>query len=194
MANKKTKARKAPSEWELAVSDYEWPCDICGKPIKPGTEFYINGNQDIGHHQSCHAKGEAEHIDETVAAQVTFGLEHDLQTALRENIQQIEKGLKITDEGKEQKVESGFIDITAQDRKGNTVVIELKAGAAHRDAVAQILSYMGDVSQAAKPARGILIAGDFPDRTISAARAVPNLQLQKYGFNFTFQRIDKEKK
>jgi endonuclease len=128
------------------------------------------------------------------AAATTFGVERDLQDALRASIEQLEKGLKITDGGKEQHVPSGYIDITARDHKGVTVVIELKAGVADREAVAQILSYMGDLSQGKKPIRGILIAGQFPSRTISAARAVPNLQLQKYGYKFTFQRIGKEKK
>jgi RecB family endonuclease NucS len=35
---------------------------------------------------------------------------------------------------------SGQIDITARDKAGSTVVIELKAGPADRDAVRQILS------------------------------------------------------
>jgi endonuclease len=57
-----------------------------------------------------------------------------------------EPGLAIIDDGAERSVESGFIDITARDAAGTTVVIELKAGAAGQRAVAQILSYMGDVA------------------------------------------------
>jgi hypothetical protein len=61
------------------------------------------------------------------ALEITFGLERDLQTALRKNIEQLEHGLKIIDGGKEQRVAAGYIDITAEDEHGNTVVIELKA-------------------------------------------------------------------
>lgn len=130
-------------------------------------------------------------IDEETAdaIETTFGLERDLQAALRANIEQLEHGLKIVDGNKEQTVESGRIDITAQDRNGATVIIELKAGTADREAVAQILAYMGDLMRTGKPVRGILVAGDFPPRTYAAARAVPNLQLKKYGFQFSFESV-----
>jgi RecB family endonuclease NucS len=65
----------------------------------------------------------------------------------------------------------------------------LKAGTADREAVAQILAYMGDLMQTQKSVRGILVAGDFPQRTVAAARAVPNLQLKKYAFQFSFESI-----
>jgi len=127
------------------------------------------------------------------AIETTFGLERDLQDALRKNIEQLEQGLRIIDSGKEQTVESGRIDITAKDRHGSTVVIELKAGAADREAVAQILAYIGDLMQKNRSVRGILVAGDFPPRTIAAARAVPNLKLKKYGFKFSFASVGSEK-
>jgi len=78
------------------------------------------------------------------AVETTFGLERDLQAALRKNIDQLEPGLSITDGGKEKQVASGRVDITAQDKQGSTVVIELKAGTADRETVGQILGYMGD--------------------------------------------------
>jgi endonuclease len=74
------------------------------------------------------------------AIETTFGLERDLQEWLRRNIADLEHGLLITDEGRERKVASGFIDITGRDRDGTAVVIELKAGAADRDAIGQILA------------------------------------------------------
>jgi RecB family endonuclease NucS len=82
-------------------------------------------------------------VDEAIERR--FALERDLQKALRENIQQLEAGLKIIDDGKERKVVSSFIDITAEDKQGATVVIELKAGIADYNAVAQLLSYIGDL-------------------------------------------------
>ena len=72
-----------------------------------------------------------------------IGLERDLQIALRSNIEQLEPGLTVIDDGVERSVDSGFIDITARDSSGATIVIELKAGVAGQRAVAQILSYMG---------------------------------------------------
>jgi Endonuclease NucS len=123
------------------------------------------------------------------AIKTTFGIERDLQSALRSQIAQLEPGLKITDGGKEKIVASGRIDITAEDVKGAAVVIELKAGEADRDAIGQILGYMGDMSLDNKAVRGILVAGGFAPRAIAAARVVPNLRLEKYSFNFVFTPV-----
>jgi RecB family endonuclease NucS len=125
------------------------------------------------------------------AEEVTIGLERDLQDALRKNIEQLEPGLKITDGGKERTTDAGRIDITATDAKGQIVVIELKAGSATQDVIAQILAYMSVVAQAdKKTVRGIIVAGDFHKRVVQAARAVPALQLKEYRFRFTFQPVE----
>ncbi len=126
------------------------------------------------------------------AFEMTFGIERDLQRALRGNIEQLEVGLKIIHGGKEQVVDSGRgrIDVTAEDRNGTTVVIELKRGEAGRRAIGQILAYMGDFTLRKKPVRGILVARDFSPEAIAAARVVPDLQLRKYGFKFTFEAVD----
>jgi hypothetical protein len=127
-------------------------------------------------------------VDEAV--ETTFGLERDLQNALRANIDQLEPGLTVTDGGNERKVASGFVDITARDRSGATVVIELKkAGASDRDTIGQILGYMGDLMEGTESVRGILVAGEFSPRVIAAAKAVPNLRLVKYAFRFSFEII-----
>jgi hypothetical protein len=124
------------------------------------------------------------------AEEITFGLERDLQSALRANIEQLEAGLTIIDQGKERTTEAGRIDITAADSSGKVVVIELKAGKANPEVVAQILSYMGSIAETEhKAVRGILVAGDFHKRVILASRAIPNLDLKKYSFQFTFREI-----
>ena len=79
-----------------------------------------------------------------------IGLERDMQAALRIGIEQLEPGLTIIDDGAERSVDAGFIDITARDNSRITVVIELKAGVAGQRAIAQILSYMGDVASEEK--------------------------------------------
>jgi len=123
----------------------------------------------------------------------TFGLEKDMQTALRANITQLEGGLKMSDEGIERRVASGFIDITAEDTSGRTVVIELKTGEARREAVGQILAYMGDMTDTNVSVRGILVAGSFSTSAVSASRAIPNLQLQRYQYRFTFESVGTER-
>lgn len=124
------------------------------------------------------------------AAEVTFGLERDLQSALRANISQLESDLTIVDAGKERTTEAGRIDIAAQDSKGNLVIIELKAGLATPEVIAQVLAYMGAVAESdGVPVRGILVAGDFHKRVVWAARAIPNLELKKYSFQFSFESL-----
>ena len=137
-----------------------------------------------------HPLTESESTEEVeTAIEATFGLERDLQVALRANIEQLEQGLSIADDQKEHNVPSGRIDILAKDRKGVSVVIELKAGTADRDAVGQILSYIGDLQTDGNHAvRGILVAGDFMPRAIAAARAA-NVVLRKYSFNFCFEQV-----
>ncbi len=121
----------------------------------------------------------------------TFSLEKDLQSALRAHISQLEPGLTIIDNGTERCVPSGRIDILARDTAGKIVVIELKAVKAPRDAVAQVLAYMGDIqSETGTPVRGILVAPGFDSRAISAARVVPTLELHTYAFTFAFTRHD----
>ena len=115
-----------------------------------------------------------------------MGLERDLQIALRSKIEQLEPGLTVIDDGAERSVDSGFIDITARDSSSTTVVIELKAGVAGQRAVAQILSYMGDVSEEDGDVRGILVASGFDAKAKTASRMVPSLILRKYDVQFAF--------
>lgn len=134
------------------------------------------------------ANGESDEIVEAV--ETTFGLERDLQEALRRNITQLEPGLTIIDGDRERRVKSGGrIDILAKDRSDGTVVIELKAGRADRDAIGQLLAYVGELMDEATSVRGILVAAEFSPRTIAAARAAPNIRLVRYGMQFSFSAI-----
>gem|GEM_PF-722314 len=151
--------------------------------VYPGTIRAIKAHLTMGHYDL-----EADEVIDAV--ETTFGLERDLQKALRNNIEQLEQGLKIIDGGKERTTEAGRIDITAEDQQGAIVVVELKAGAANPDCIAQILSYIGALSEEEqRPLRGILVAGDFPSRVVFASRAVPNLLLKKYTFRFSFEEV-----
>lgn len=117
-----------------------------------------------------------------------FELERHLQQALRREIGQLEEGLTIIDGGVERSVASGFIDILARDVHGALVVVELKAGAARREAVGQILGYMGDlkIEEPETVIRGILVAADFDRSCASAAVIVSDLTLRQYRFEFSF--------
>lgn len=125
-------------------------------------------------------------IEESIGQRI--GLERDMQAALRQAIEQLESGLIIIDGGDERSVESGRIDITARDGDGAIVVIELKAGAAGQAAVAQILSYMGDVvlEEPDTTVRGILVASAFDKKAVAASRMAPSLSLKFYKVKFLF--------
>ena len=128
--------------------------------------------------------------DEPELTDVWPGFERHMQRALRQNIEQLEPEMQADDDGVERRVESGFIDITARDATGRLVVVELKTGVAGQRAVAQILSYMGDVAaeEDTSDIRGMLVAFDFDHKARAAARMVPALELVKYGFRFVFER------
>jgi hypothetical protein len=123
------------------------------------------------------------------AFETKFGLERDLQVALRAHIGQLVPRAQIADNGRERSVASGRIDIIARDESGAMVVVELKAGEADREAIGQILSYMGDLLDEEEQVRGIIVARSFTTRAISAARSVPTIQLIQYGFQFNFEPI-----
>lgn len=119
------------------------------------------------------------------------GFERHMQQALRQNLEQLEDKMRADDEGVERRVESGFIDITARDASGKLVIVELKTGVAGQRAVAQILSYMGDVAaeEDSSDIRGMLVAFDFDHKARAAAKMVPTLELVKYGFRFDFSKV-----
>jgi ATP-dependent exoDNAse (exonuclease V) beta subunit len=118
-----------------------------------------------------------------------FTLERDMQSALRREISLLDASLTIIDDGAERAVVSGFIDILCRDSEGGLVVVELKAGRTDSKVVAQILGYMGDLLEEgeSESIRGIIVAHDFDKRTVSATKAVPNLELARYAISFSFE-------
>jgi len=120
-----------------------------------------------------------------------FEIERHLQAALRLEIGQIQRGLSVVDGGTERSVDSGFIDILAEDDDGNLVVLELKRGLAKRESIGQILGYMGDLKneEPETEVRGILIAADFDKSCRSTVAIVPSLELLRYRFDFKFEKI-----
>lgn len=130
-------------------------------------------------------------IENEEATVLTFSLEKDLQAALRQNIGSLEQGLIVIDNGHERNTIAGRIDITAQDKNGNKVIIELKAVDAKPDVIAQTLAYMEAVKTEDNcNVRGIIVASGFSDRVKLAARQIPILKLIKYKFQFSFDIIE----
>lgn len=108
---------------------------------------------------------------------VLQGSEAQMQQTLAEHPELIEPGLRVLD--RELMVESGGIDLYAQDAQGRYVVVELKRGRATQHAVSQLARYVRSVEQTlGKRAvvRGILAA---PSITTPA-----RLELENRGLEF----------
>lgn len=163
--------------------------------VPRGTVSAVKAHITMGsYHRSSPGAGglseaDVEEIED--AANLKFGLELDMQDALRRNIHQLDPTLRIVDEGRERRVEAGFIDVLAEDDQKSLVVIELKSGKAPENAITQVLSYIGSlqIEEDSRPVRGILIARDFPTRVRLAARAA-GIQLVAYGFSFSFTVVE----
>ncbi len=155
--------------------------------VSPGVVSAVKAHVPMGAYSGSDTR--ADELAET--SEVTFGLERDLQSALRSNIEQLEAGLKVTDGGAERITDAGRIDITAADAEGATVIIELKAGTAAPAALTQLLAYMGAVAeQDETDVRGLLVAGEFHPLIVSAAKAIPNVHLRRYRYNFMFEAVE----
>ena len=137
---------------------------------------------------------EEEAIEEITTAQETrLSIEHDLQTFLCNDLEQVEHGLRLFQNGKEFTTDIGRIDILAIDRKDDLLVIELKAGKARDSALGQLLGYMGFVSTniaKEKQVRGCIIANDFDDRLKYAVKNLNSVKLRAYKVSFSFEDVD----
>lgn len=133
---------------------------------------------------------EAEIFD-TIDASIS--LERDLHSYYALRVNAIESGLVLAEDGIEYHTNAGRIDILAIDGKGDSVVIELKAGKAKDNALGQLLGYMGcirsDDNIHGQAIRGILIATDFDQRVVYAAKGLPAVKLVKYKASFELQEI-----
>ncbi|MDY3338681.1 endonuclease NucS [Riemerella anatipestifer] len=122
----------------------------------------------------------------------SLSLERDLQSYLSSNLDEIEEGLELVDNGIEFKTNAGFIDLLAKDKNGNYVVIELKASKGKDAVIGQILGYIGALTKelGVDNVRGIIVASDFEDRLKYAISAINNLSLIKYTLTFDFSSVD----
>lgn len=121
--------------------------------------------------------------------ETTLTLERDIEDHLVRHIDQIEKGLKLV--GRQVATDIGRIDLLAEDADGRRVVIELKVGDAKDSAVGQIARYLGWYNKLdGLPARGLLIAANFPEGTQYAASAIPGLKLVSYKVHFSFGTVE----
>lgn len=172
------------SKWQK--THYAW----YKSKIKRG-EIPVPGFGDLGESATNSNDGNENEILETV--DVSLSLERDLHSYLATRVSEIESGLVLAQKGIEYQTEAGRIDILANDKNGNPVVIELKAGKAKDNALGQLLGYMGcmrsHTQTQGENLRGILVASDFEQRVVYAARGLPTVKLVKYKVSFELQEI-----
>lgn len=118
-----------------------------------------------------------------------ISLERDLEDYLANNIEDLEKGLRLV--GRQVEVANGRIDLLAEDSEGNLVVIELKAGEANDASFTQLLAYISSIKERKKDrsVRGILVAHDFSSKVTYASRLIPYVKLKKYCIRFEFKDV-----
>jgi len=110
--------------------------------------------------------------------------EKELKSLVRQQLDRVEPGLVEADGGREREVASGRIDITARDRYGNLVVIELKAGPCPTGALEQVLAYSHDLEgETGRPCRAVLMAADFSPRLEAAAKSARDVFLVRYALS-----------
>jgi RecB family endonuclease NucS len=123
-----------------------------------------------------------------------FAYEKELKSTLRRQLERVEPGLVEADGGQERAVATGKVDITARDKDGNYVVIELKVGPCPNGALEQVLAYSTDLeAETGTPCRAVLVAAQFSDRLRAAAKRARDVylvtyQLEGIGFGETTDR------
>jgi RecB family endonuclease NucS len=110
-----------------------------------------------------------------------FNYEWELKMQLRKELDRIEPGLIAADGGRERAVSTGKIDITALDKYGNYVAIELKVGPCPTGALEQVMGYANDLeAETGKPCRAMIVASEFSDRLRAASLRARDVRLIHY--------------
>jgi biotin operon repressor len=119
-----------------------------------------------------------------------LSLERDVQKHLTSELSQLEQGLTIESDrtGTEVPVDSGRIDILAEDSNGEPVIIEIKTGEAKRDVLGQTKAYMADIiERSSEDATGIIVAEDFSKKLTKAVSIERSVELYTYRIKFDFE-------
>ena len=149
--------------------------------------FELYAEERHGPNEWAPPEGDDEVAEVAALVETSISLERDIEDHLVNNLDAIERGLALV--GRQCNTDVGRIDILAKDVAGTRVVIEIKVGEAKDSAIGQIARYLGWFARAeGHAARGILIAGEFPEGVRYAATAIPALTLLLYKVHFSFER------
>ena len=121
-------------------------------------------------------------------------LEKDLQKYIVKNLNSFFNNSSIELIGTEFATQAGRIDILARNDNNNITVIELKIGTASRDAVGQLLSYIGAIKKMEDfeddYVRGILIAENIDDKAQFAISELEDIHAYEYRTHFKLKSIE----
>ncbi|MBC6428903.1 MAG: DUF91 domain-containing protein [Cellvibrionales bacterium] len=141
---------------------------------------------------SIDAEDEDEETTTPNEAAEEFAREQDLRDYLAKNLETLEPGLRLHEDGIEHPVAGGFIDILALDKQGNPVVIELKVSRGHQRAIGQLAYYLAWVKENranGKPVRGMIVASEVTEKVRLAASQLPNTTLFEYSITFSIHPV-----
>jgi hypothetical protein len=127
-----------------------------------------------------------------------FAYEKDLRNFLAKNLNIIEPGLTLYEEGDivgiEYSAGGRYIDILTLDKDNNFVVIELKVSRGYDRVVGQILRYMGWIeNNLVKPGqkvRGVIIANDISEDLKLATSKIQDVSLYEYDLSIILKKIE----
>ncbi|MEC8609006.1 MAG: endonuclease NucS domain-containing protein [Candidatus Thermoplasmatota archaeon] len=127
-----------------------------------------------------------------------FAREQHLQDYLVQNLEDIEEGLTLFEDGINSGVEYPAgrrrIDVLALDGNGDLVVIELKVNRAYDRVLGQIQHYMGwvrnNIARDSQNVRGIIIASDISnDLRIACSLPSNPVSLREYSLSFSLREV-----
>ena len=118
-----------------------------------------------------------------------LSFEHDLEDYLARNLGVLEEGLRLI--GRQKVLSIGRVDLLAEDPHGDLVIIELKSGEANEGSLTQLLAYISCLleKEENRKVRGILVAADFNDKVVYAARYIPYIKLKRYKVKFELEDV-----
>jgi len=128
-----------------------------------------------------------------------FALESQLRDFIAENLSLIDSNLSlfVSDDGivgVEYRTEVGSIDILAQNKNDEFVVIELKLSRGADAALGQLQRYMGwvkkNLSEDSTPVYGIIIAKSISDKLKYAVSVAQNISLFEYIMRFDISKAE----
>lgn len=190
-----------PNQWKASTLQAHLYACAANNPKAyihhPSTEKFLYRNLDgtfeiytedrHGPNEWAPTEGEDEVAEVGDLVETSISLERDVEDHLIRNLDSIENGLKFV--SRQFNTDIGRIDILAEDKGGNRVIIEVKVGEAKDSAVGQIARYLGWFGKLdGKPPRGMLVAAEFPEGVRYAANAVSGLSLHAYKISFSFEQ------